>query len=251
MVFCNFFKHKQQQQKQQKKKEQQDIYGEREIKIKGKRRKRTSASTTDIDTSGILAQPFPPMFSRAKSPSDILDFVGYPKPIPSPGLTHNINNNNDIINNNNKDNISPMTFYHQLPPMAFNIPLTVRNKTPEKLSPPPSSSNSLQVINNSNNNNNNRNNNINKPASSPKKETILSSSSSTTVVYSQNRATLSSPSLLQMPTPKKVIPPTHRILNADQNDKTLVLEDQSTIKETLSLGKHITNIYILVNQVIL
>ncbi|CAO3606806.1 unnamed protein product [Cunninghamella echinulata] len=215
MVFGNFFKLKQQQNQYN---EKQDIYEGKEIKIKGKRRKRTSASTTDIDTSGILAQPFPPMFSRAKSPSDILDFVGYPKPIPSPGLIHNIstNNNNNNNNNNNKDGISPMAYY-QLP-MAFNIPLTIRNKTPE-ISSSPSPSNSPH----------NNNNNNNKPLSNP---TSLSSS---IMVYSQNRATLSSPSLLQMPTPKKVIPPTRRILNADQNDKTLVLEDQSTAKKAISI----------------
>ncbi|CAO3644107.1 unnamed protein product [Cunninghamella blakesleeana] len=213
MVFCNFFKHKQ-QQKQQKKNEQHDIYGEKEVKVKVKRRKRTSASTTDIDTSDILAQPFPPMYSRAKSPSDILDFVGYPKPIPSPGL----------VQNDKSNDISPMTFYHQLPPIALNAPLTVRNKTPKKSSP----SNSPQHISNLNN----------KTASSPKKEITLSSlSSSSTIVYSQNRATLSSPSLLQMPTPKKIKPPTYRILNADQNDKTLVIEDQLTKKETLSFDE--------------
>ncbi|KAI9303595.1 hypothetical protein BJ944DRAFT_99584 [Cunninghamella echinulata] len=223
MVFGNFFKIKQQQNQCN---EKQDIYEEKEVKIKGKRRKRTSASTTDIDTSGILAQPFPPMFSRAKSPSDILDFVGYPKPIPSPGLIHNNSNNNN--NNNNKDGISPMAYY-QLP-MTFNIPLTIRNKTPEK-STAPSPINSPD--NNSNNNNNNNINNINNNKSISHSTT----SSSSTMIYSQNRATLSSPSLLQMPTPKKVIPPTRRILNADQNDKTLVLEDQPTTKKAISLDE--------------
>ncbi|KAI9015827.1 hypothetical protein CLU79DRAFT_764855 [Phycomyces nitens] len=40
---------------------------------------RPRTKSTTADPSGILSRPFPPLSSRAKSPSDVLDFVGYPR----------------------------------------------------------------------------------------------------------------------------------------------------------------------------
>ncbi|KAG0170899.1 hypothetical protein DFQ28_001424 [Apophysomyces sp. BC1034] len=52
--------------------------------FKSKRRKlRKDASgrvvSTTVDSSGILARPFPPLEGRVKSPSDLLDFAGHPQ----------------------------------------------------------------------------------------------------------------------------------------------------------------------------
>ncbi|ORX48479.1 hypothetical protein DM01DRAFT_1338532 [Hesseltinella vesiculosa] len=46
------------------------------------RRKDTQRQcTADLDTTGILAQPFHPLKTRVTSPTDLLDMVGYPQPM--------------------------------------------------------------------------------------------------------------------------------------------------------------------------
>ncbi|ORY95316.1 hypothetical protein BCR43DRAFT_492788 [Syncephalastrum racemosum] len=53
-----------------------------------KKRSRGNRRSQNADPYGILSRPFPPLASRAKSPSDLLDFVGYPRlTLSSPDLT--------------------------------------------------------------------------------------------------------------------------------------------------------------------
>ncbi|KAI8093208.1 uncharacterized protein BX664DRAFT_329172 [Halteromyces radiatus] len=141
-------------------------------KQKLRRKDAQRMSTTDLDTSGILAQPFPPMFSRAKSPCDILDFVGYPRvrPMEQP----------------------PSPIRQQ--PTFIDAPLTIRNKTPST------------AANNSGD----------------------SFPSSTTHDFS----------CLHMPTPKKAMAPTWRILNADRTEKTLVMDHHQDNKDHGKIVKH-------------
>ncbi|KAI8374178.1 uncharacterized protein BYT42DRAFT_615357 [Radiomyces spectabilis] len=57
------------------------------FKSKSKLRKEPGRGPTkaaNVDTSGFLSKPFPPLESRAKSPSDILDIAGYPRFIHTP-----------------------------------------------------------------------------------------------------------------------------------------------------------------------
>lgn len=49
------------------------------FKTKRKLKNDSTAGANHPDNSGILSKPFPPLASRAKSPSDLLDMVGYPR----------------------------------------------------------------------------------------------------------------------------------------------------------------------------
>ncbi|OAD79221.1 hypothetical protein PHYBLDRAFT_162299 [Phycomyces blakesleeanus NRRL 1555(-)] len=73
---------------------------------------RPKSKPTTAAPSGILSKPFPPLSSRAKSPSDVLDFVGYPR------LSHST-----PISQVRKRQSTP-----QLQPQRH---FTIRNQTPQ------------------------------------------------------------------------------------------------------------------------
>lgn len=168
-------------------------------KLRGKATQR--ASTTDLDTSGILAQPFLPMMSRAKSPCDILDFVGYPRtqlanqlnPPPPPP--------------------SPIQHYHRHHHATDSLPLTIRNKTPTSF------------------------------IESVTPTVTAKDNEPTSVVHQSSSSTTEPPrdlSAFEMPTPKKAVPPTWRMLNADRTEKTLV-EDKQYSRDDTKQGKNPTS----------
>ncbi|SAM07169.1 hypothetical protein [Absidia glauca] len=158
------------------------------------RRKVTQrASTTDLDTSGILAQPFLPMMSRAKSPCDILDFVGYPR--------------TQLPNQSNPPPPppSPIQHYHRLHLANETLPLTIRNKTPTSI---------IESVT----------------------PTVTAKDNEPTLIVHQSSSSTTEPprdlAEFQMPTPKKAVPPTWRMLNADRTEKTLVEDKQYNEDDT-------------------
>ncbi|KAI8336843.1 hypothetical protein BC941DRAFT_428246 [Chlamydoabsidia padenii] len=151
-------------------------------KRKLRRKDAQRTSTTDLDKSGILAQPFPPMVCRAKSPCDILDFVGYPR-------------------------IQPLQ--SQSPPIKYSavtesLPLTIRNKTPSSIT----------------------------TSVTPTVTAKVTEQAPVLIVHQVSSST--SPrdlSEVQMPTPRKAMPPTWRLLSAGQAEKTLVEDKQCTTND--------------------
>lgn len=174
-------------------------------KQKLRRKDAQRSSTSDLDTSaGILAPPFPPLLSRAKSPSDILDFVGYPRL--------------QVRNHPSPLSIRPV------PSTTTDAPLTIRNQTPLNTTTVTTA--------------------VEKVAQSLPPD--AAAVQTTTTAPPLTSATLPrDTSGFHMPTPKKALVPTWRILNADQAEKTLIAEDPEKLVQLSGAILHGKSIFFL------